>query len=90
MARVAFLCLLAGGCAIAFAPIFVRLSETGPVASAFWRCALAVPLLWLIALRPVAPAQAEARVEGGRHWLVLLAAGLFFAADLGVWHFSIL
>jgi hypothetical protein len=31
----AFLGLLAGGCAIAFAPIFVRLSDAGPVASAF-------------------------------------------------------
>src|SRR4030088_3302285 len=46
MSRFAFLCLLAGGCAIAFAPIFVRLADTGPVASAFWRCALAAPLLW--------------------------------------------
>ena len=46
MNRVAFLCLLAGGCAIAFAPIFVRLADTGPVASAFWRCSLAVPVLW--------------------------------------------
>src|SRR5438445_6187016 len=90
MSRVAFICLLAGGCAIAFAPIFVRLSETGPVASAFWRCALAVPLLWLVALRPVTPAKAWARVEGEGHGLALLAAGLFFAADLGVWHFSIL
>jgi drug/metabolite transporter (DMT)-like permease len=96
MGRVAFLCLLAGGCAIAFAPIFVRLSETGPVASAFWRCALAVPLLWLMAWRttvapaqPVAPAQAGPR-SPGPHWLPLLAAGLFFACDLGVWHFSIL
>jgi hypothetical protein len=27
----AFLCLLAGGCAIGFEPIFVRLADTGPV-----------------------------------------------------------
>src|SRR3982750_1857104 len=49
MRRAAFLCLLAGGCAIAFAPIFVRLAspEVGPVASAFWRTALAAPLLWI-------------------------------------------
>ncbi len=53
MSRVAFLCLLAGGCAIAFAPIFVRLSDTGPLASAFWRCALAVPVLWAMAVIPV-------------------------------------
>ncbi len=29
MSRVAFLCLLAGGCAIAFAPILARLADTG-------------------------------------------------------------
>ena len=84
MNRVAFLCLLAGGCAIAFAPIFVRLSDTGPVASAFWRCALAVPFLWIWVF-------AKARGDAVRVSIVPLAlAGLFFASDLGVWHFSIL
>jgi drug/metabolite transporter (DMT)-like permease len=78
----AFLCLLAGGCAIAFAPIFVRLSDTGPVASAFWRAALAVPLLWLWALRTdPRPAPVSPRA--------LAASGIFFACDLGVWHWSI-
>ena len=79
----AFIGLLIGGCAIAFAPIFVRLADTGPVASAFWRCALAVPLLWLLVLR---------ERDGGARipTVALLGAGGFFAADLGVWHFSIL
>ena len=85
MNRVAFLCLLAGGCAIAFAPIFVRLADTGPVASAFWRCALAVPVLWAwVVLK--SRDERSARMS----WLPLALAGLFFAADLGVWHFSIL
>jgi drug/metabolite transporter (DMT)-like permease len=84
MSRAAFLCLLAGGCAIAFAPIFVRLADTGPVASAFWRTALAAPLLWLWVWR----------TERGRPQVpiargALVAAGLFFALDLGVWHWSI-
>jgi drug/metabolite transporter (DMT)-like permease len=87
MSRVAFLCLLAGGCAIAFAPIFVRLADTGPVASAFWRCALAVPVLWSwVLLKGERGADAEHRVPV----MSLVAAGLFFASDLGVWHFSIL
>jgi drug/metabolite transporter (DMT)-like permease len=94
MSRAAFLCLLAGGCAIAFAPIFVRLSDTGPVASAFWRTALATPMLWIWLF--MAPSrqksalslQGEGRGEG-KHYTALILAGLFFAADLGVWHFSI-
>ena len=79
----AFLCLLTGACGIAFAPILVRLSETGPVASAFWRAAIAAPVLWLWAQRtdpqPVAMSLCP-------H----LTAGLFFAADLAVWHWSII
>jgi drug/metabolite transporter (DMT)-like permease len=84
MNRAAFLCLLAGGCAIAFAPIFVRMSDTGPVASAFWRTALATPFLW-------AWIWAREPTNEGRPslWLPLLLAGLFFASDLGVWHWSI-
>ena len=89
MSRAAFLCLLAGGCCIAFAPIFVRLSDTGPVASAFWRVALATPLLWMWAMRtPVTPAAAAAAMGRGPIW-ALLFAGIFFALDLGVWHWSI-
>jgi drug/metabolite transporter (DMT)-like permease len=92
MSRVAFLCLLAGGCAIAFAPIFVRLSDTGPLASAFWRCALAAPLLWMwvMGTRPPPRPSPKAEGRGGGHFLALFAAGIFFALDLGVWHFSIL
>src|SRR5258707_7877782 len=84
MSQVAFLCLLAGGCAIAFAPILVRIADTGPVASAFWRCALAAPLLcvWVCNLPRSSPSRIPARY--------LIAAGLFFAADLGVWHWSII
>src|SRR5438105_15063455 len=90
MSRVAFICLLAGGCAIAFAPILVRLSDTGPVASAFWRCALAAPLLSLMMLRRSPSPLGEGRGEGHIPTRYLLAAGLFFAADLGVWHWSII
>ncbi len=79
----AFLCLLAGGCAIAFAPIFVRLADTGPVASAVWRAALAVPQQWVLALRESDP------LALGKDRRAIVAAGIFFALDLGFWHWSI-
>ena len=94
----AFLCLLAGGCCIAFAPIFVRLSDTGPVASAFWRTALAIPFLWIWLLWPTRPeltgsdSNSQSRnSDRGANWspTPLFLAGLFFALDLGVWHWSI-
>jgi drug/metabolite transporter (DMT)-like permease len=48
-ARLALPALLLGAVGIAFAPIFVRLSETGSLATGFWRMALSVPVLLLLA-----------------------------------------
>jgi len=78
--------LFAGAIGIAFAPIFVRWSEVGPVSTAFWRLMLALPLLaaWTVLReRRAAPAR------GCAAWPVAVLAGLFFAADLAVWHASI-
>ncbi|MBF0394327.1 MAG: DMT family transporter, partial [Alphaproteobacteria bacterium] len=83
--RLALVSLLGGAAAIAFAPIFVRLSELGPSATAFHRLFLALPFLWIwMARQP-----RSARPVGRRDYLALTAAGLFFAADLAVWHWSI-
>lgn len=82
----ALVALFAGAIGIAFAPIFVRLSEVGPVATAFWRLALALPLLALwMALQERGRKQGAARPA----WPMAVLAGLFFAADLAVWHWSI-
>ena len=81
----AVLALALGAVAIAFAPILVRVAETGPVATAFWRVALALAPLWLLQARV---SRAGACPSSGHFWL-LLGAGLFFAGDLGIWHISI-
>lgn len=78
--------LLAGGCAIAFAPILVRVADVSPVASAFWRVALAAPLLWIWVLAIRGPGTRD----GAPFPLPVMLAGFFFAGDLGVWHLSIL
>lgn len=89
-ARVALSALFGGAVGIAFAPIFVRLSEVGPSATAFWRLSLALPALWLwMAIEGKqrgAPRQPSCMADYRR----LTVAGLFFAADLAVWHWSIL
>lgn len=79
--------LFAGATAIATAPLFVKVSETGPVATAFWRVFLALPLLWLWA---VTTQGARLPDQARRHHTMLFAAGFFFAGDLAVWHWSIL
>jgi len=77
--------LLVGAACIALSPIFVRLSEAGPTATAFWRVALAVPVLWLLYFFKRGPAT---RRYSGK-WPLLLAAGFAFAGDLGFWHASV-
>ncbi len=86
--RVAFVALLAGAVGIAFAPIFVRLSELGPTATAFYRLALALPILWL--WMEIGDRRAATnRPTGYRDFVGLAVSGLFFAGDLGLWHWSI-
>ena len=77
--------LLLGATCIALSPIFVRVAETGPTASAFWRVALAVPVLWLFCLTK---SNGQPKSYPGR-WKLLVAAGFAFAGDLAFWHASI-
>jgi drug/metabolite transporter (DMT)-like permease len=81
----ALVALLSGAAFIALSPIFVRVSEAGPTATAFWRVALAVPALWL--LYSVKPRQRARRYSA--KWPLLLAGGVAFAGDLAFWHSSI-
>jgi len=84
------LALMIGATGIGFAPIFVRLSEVGPIATGFYRIALSQPILWWILLREGKAAKAQRRARTGktRLWFAGLA-GLCFAGDLAVWHWSI-
>lgn len=78
--------LLAGALAIATSALFVKVSEAGPVATAFWRVALALPFLWAWALIEQRGALMTAFTA---HRRLILAAGFFFAGDLAFWHWSI-
>jgi drug/metabolite transporter (DMT)-like permease len=86
--------LFAGALAIGSSGIFVRLSETGPTATAFWRGALALPFLALWALlerRTAGGARAAAAPPGaGAREPLFFWAGVFFAGDLALWHASLL
>ena len=91
--RWALAALLAGAAGIAFAPIFVRLSELPPTATAFHRLFLALPALWLWKLVEDRSAAARSRAEPAPppagNAMLLVTAGLFFAGDLALWHWSI-
>lgn len=79
--------LILGALAIGFSPIFVRLSEVGPIATAFNRVVLALPFFYVMVwLQP----KAATRAACTRAVLLpTIIGGAFFACDLGFWHWSI-
>lgn len=80
--------LFLGAAGISLAPNFVRLSEIGPSATAFYRLFLALPVLFLwMRLEP--GDSANERPKTLRDYSGLALAGLFFAGDLALWHWSI-
>ena len=100
----ALIALFLGAVTIGAAGVLVRLAETGPMATAFWRGFFALPLLAVWALLDPAEPKAAESVEAdpslvyeSRSRLLLflrdrgfLWAGLFFAGDLALWHESLL
>ena len=91
-ARLGLLILILGALLVAFSPIFVRLSELGPIATAFHRTFLALPVLfvWMTTENIHARSRDTEHQPPNRRdrWLLALA-GLFFAGDLVTWHWSI-
>ena len=89
--RIAILAIFVGAITIAFAPILVRLSELGPMATGFHRFLLAIPLYWLIAatLPRQDAAEGDEKPKTLRDFLLIGMAGLYLAADIMAWHYSI-
>lgn len=94
--RIAILAVFVGAVTIGFAPILVRLSEIGPTATAFHRFLLAIPLYWAIAAavpRPDAPSPSDRagneKPRSVRDFALIAMAGVYLAADMGVWHYAI-
>ena len=83
---IATLALFAGAVAIAVSPLFVKVSEAGPVATGFWRVALALPFLWAWSMIGQKEHHAASFAADRR---LMIWAGLLFAGDLAVWHWSI-
>lgn len=82
----AFPALLLANILLAAGPWFVRVADTGPIATGFWRLALALPILLLLAAR-----EAPRIIVPPRGVLIMVAVGgIFFATDVASWHVGIL
>lgn len=77
--------LLSGAVLISFSAVFVKLVSVGPTTSAFYRC-----LVGGIVLTALIWVKRERLFRSGKTFVALLAAGIFFTLDLGVWHQSVL
>jgi drug/metabolite transporter (DMT)-like permease len=85
----ALVALLAGAVGIAFAPIFVKISEVGPVATGFWRVLLALPILWAWMEIEGRRSGKPGRPSGPRDLLALFASGLFLGSTFALWHWAL-
>lgn len=85
----AFVALCAGAIAMGVSPVFVRFAaaDIGPFASAFWRVALALPVLY--AWMRIDEARAPGRPKRS-FTKATVFAGLAFVGDLFFWHLAIL
>ena len=81
----AFPALLLGNVALAFGPWMVRLADVGPDAAGFWRLALALPFLFVVARVAKQPP----------HWpsraliVTIVVAAIFYSLDLASWNAGI-
>lgn len=91
--RLTLVILIIGISGIGFAPIFMRLSELGPNATALYRVLFALPflLLWLSISRFNPPNVSKPLPPKLKvlDWGLLILSGVFWSGDLIFWHWSI-
>ena len=80
--------LFIGASAIGLAPIFVRLSLLGPVATGFWRVFLAMPVFLLLMDRKQLGTEAT-HFDAKWKALAVTLPGIFFGFDMALWNTSV-
>jgi drug/metabolite transporter (DMT)-like permease len=79
--------LFGGAVAIGTSALLVKVSETGPVSTGFWRVFLALPVFWAWVWFERRHSRPTAHAHSNLGLIAL--AGFCFAGDLAVWHWSI-
>ena len=76
--------MIAGACALAFSPIFVKLASVGPAIAGFYRMLIGGSILLVLVL-----IKKESLWNGWKPFRLALLAAFFFSLDLTLWHRSI-
>ena len=87
--RLAVVALLLGAFAIGVAPIWVRLSELGPSATAFYRLLFALPIFWAWLTWDCRNGKGGAQPVAWVQKAHLFGLGVLFALDMAFWHWSL-
>lgn len=90
--RLALVLLFLATVAVAISATLVRVAETGPTATAFWRMTLAIPAMWLmIGLEKRGGDQPLlSRKPTIGDFALLAAAGLAFAVEIAIWNAAVM
>ena len=76
--------MIAGACALAFSPIFVKLASVGPAIAGFYRMLIGGSILLILVL-----IKKESLWKGWKPLRIAVLAAIFFSLDLTLWHRSI-
>ena len=86
----ALLSLVLAACLIGLAPILVKLVDLGGIAIAFWRSLLGLTAVFLLSfITNKKPKNKDKPLNHMFMFFMMIAAGVFFALDLSLWHLSI-
>lgn len=89
-ARVALIVLFVSTVLVSFSGTVARLSEVGPLATAFWRMALAIPVMFVwMAVELRGPEKRVRHRPTPTDYGLLVLGGLLFGVEIGIWHLSI-
>ena len=86
---VSLLAVVAGALILGATTSALREIDIGSTAAAFWRVALALPVLMLLALWGNRRQPGSHALPDKKHGQLLALAGAFFAGDLVLWHLSL-
>ncbi|MCP4923787.1 MAG: DMT family transporter [bacterium] len=87
---IAILMACAGSITVGFSPIFVRISDLGPMTTGFYRMLCALPLLygWMALEKKAARKKPEPKMSS-KNYIAIGFAGFFSSITLALWNWSI-
>lgn len=84
-----FVAVLCGAVAIGAAPIFMRLVDVSPSASAFWRVVISLPFLFAWTMHDWRRSSGSVPLMAPASLRIMAVVGLLFATELTIWHQSV-